>query len=58
MPTLEADIASELKKMRKPVGAAATAAPDSSFTRERTTCAQCGNPLVNGRCKFVNHKVS
>jgi hypothetical protein len=61
IPTLEVDIASEMKKMGKPVAAAATAAPDSSFkpfTRERTTCVVCGNPLVNGRCKFVNHKVS
>jgi hypothetical protein len=60
-PTLHTDIASEMKKMGKPVAAAATAAPDYSFkpfTRERTICAVCGNPLVNGRCKFVNHKVS
>jgi hypothetical protein len=55
--TLAADIGSEMKKMGKPVAAAAVV---SSHAPKPVpiVCAQCGNPLVDGKCRFINHRVS
>jgi hypothetical protein len=36
--------------------AEAPAAGSHSPKPVRATCAECGNPLVNGKCRFVNHR--
>jgi hypothetical protein len=57
--TLDADIASEMKKRGKPVvgylmkAAAASASPQPT---QPAVCKVCGGDLTGGRCRFVNHK--
>jgi hypothetical protein len=59
---LRTDIICELKKMGIPMPvtvecvAVAAAASANQPAAPRTTCKQCGNELVDGKCRFVNHR--